>query len=64
MRTIFISLQVILITSIIGLAISYLTVLIELLPDLNFLEAVGVYALFIPFHQALTTLNNKNYENE
>ena len=64
MKVIMFALQIMLVTSIIGLAISYVTILIDILPDLNFLEAVGFYALFMPFHQALTTLNKNmnNYE--
>jgi hypothetical protein len=53
-KKIAIALQVIFVTCIIGLAISYFTKLINVLPDLNFFEAVGVYALFIPLHVALT----------
>ena len=38
-------LNVLFITTIIGLAISYLTILIPQLPDLNFLESVGLYCI-------------------
>ena len=42
------------VTSIIGLAISYLTTLFPMaLPHLNFLEAVGVYCIWTPIHHTL-----------
>jgi hypothetical protein len=62
MKGIFIALQVMFITSIIGLAISYFSTIIDLIPDINFLEAVGVYALYMPLHHALTLAVNKQEE--
>lgn len=38
-------LHVILITVVVGLAISYATLLSDLVPDLNFLESIGIYCL-------------------
>ena len=49
-------LNVLFMTSIIGLAISYLTILLPQIPDLNFLESVGIYALLIPIHTFLTSI--------
>lgn len=46
--------NIILITCIIGLALSYLTQLLHLPFKLNFLEAVGVYALWTPIHHTFT----------
>ena len=52
--------SVIFITSIIGLALSYFTVLIDVLPDLNFLEAIGVYALYMPIHNLISSRSNSD----
>ena len=49
-------LNILVVTSVIGLALSYLTQLLPLPFKLNFLEAVGVYALWTPIHH---TFNNK-----
>jgi hypothetical protein len=46
-------LNVLLITAIVGLAISYVSQLLTIMPDLNFLEAVGLYCLAIPVTQLL-----------
>ena len=46
-------LNVLLITSIFGLAISYISQLLTIMPDLNFLEAIGIYCLSIPVTQLL-----------
>jgi hypothetical protein len=47
--------NVLIVTCVIGLAISYLTSLFPtLLPHLNFLEAVGVYCLWVPIHQTIS----------
>jgi hypothetical protein len=46
-------LNVLLITSIFGLAISYVSQLLTIMPDLNFLEAIGIYCLSIPVTQLL-----------
>jgi len=56
-KKLIIALQVVFVTCIIGLAISYFTKLINVLPDLSFLEAVGLYALYMPIHHALTSFN-------
>jgi hypothetical protein len=54
--------NVVAVTSIIGLAISYLTTLFPILPKLNFLEAVGLYCFWIPIHHSVTegTKSNKD----
>lgn len=59
MRGIFIALQVMFVTSIIGLAISYFTRLIDVIPDLNFFESIGIYALYMPLHYAITSKNEQ-----
>ena len=57
-----ITLNVIIVTCVIGLAISYLTQLIPMLPKLTFLEAVGVYCLWTPLHHFLNTIGKDNIE--
>jgi hypothetical protein len=57
-----ITLNVLIVTSVIGLAISYLTQLITVLPKLTFLEAVGVYCLWTPLHHFLNTIGKDNIE--
>lgn len=54
--------NVIIVTSVIGLALSYASQLLTLVPDLNFLEACGVYCLWTPLNHMLTAIfgNNKN----
>jgi len=57
--------NVVLVTAVIGLAVSYLTSLFpNILPHLNFLEAVGVYCFWVPFHQILSGLNDKDNKLE
>jgi hypothetical protein len=51
-----ITLNVLLVTSVIALAISYVSILLPNIPDLNFLESVGIYALLIPIHTFLTSI--------
>lgn len=46
-------LNILLITTIVGLAISYVSQLLIVVPDFNFLEAVGIYCLGIPVTQLL-----------
>lgn len=55
-----IALNVIAVTSIIGLAISYVTILLPQIPDLNFLESVGLYCMLIPINEFLKSLANPN----
>jgi hypothetical protein len=62
MKGISIALQVIFVTSIIGLAISYFTKIIDIIPDLNFFEAVGIYALYMPLHHTISSSLNKSDE--
>ena len=57
-----ITLNVIIVTSVIGLAISYLTQLISVLPNLTFLEAVGVYCIWTPLHHYFNTVGKDNIE--
>jgi hypothetical protein len=57
-----ITLNVIIVTSVIGLAISYITVLLPKLPHLNFLEAVGIYCLWTPIHHFLNSFGKDNVE--
>jgi hypothetical protein len=45
-------------TTIIGLAVSYLTILLPNLPDLNFLEAVGVYCILLPINELVKSALN------
>jgi len=57
-----ITLNVIIVTCVIGLAISYLTQLISVLPKLTFLESVGVYCIWTPIHHYLNTIGKDNIE--
>lgn len=59
-----IMINVLVFTSVIGLALSYATTLIHpYFPKLNFLEAVGVYCLWTPLHHGLNSIiNGKNLE--
>jgi hypothetical protein len=43
-----------LVTCIVGLALSYVTQLFPFLPQLNFLEACGVYCIWTPINNLLT----------
>ena len=54
-----ITFNVIIVTCVIGLAISYLTQLFNVLPKLNFLEAVGLYCLWTPVHNLLIKSRNE-----
>ena len=52
--------NVLLFTSIIGMAISYAsTILYPYLPKLSFLEGVGVYCIWTPIHHGLNAIINK-----
>lgn len=55
-------LNVLFMTSIIGLAISYLTILLPQLPDLNFLESVGLYCILLPVNEFLKSILENNEE--
>lgn len=48
------------VTSIIGLALSYASQLLTAVPDINFLEAVGIYAIWTPIHHGFTSLTKNN----
>jgi hypothetical protein len=54
--------NVLFVTSIIGLAISYLSILIPQIPDLNFLEALGVYTILLPINEFLKSIMERNDE--
>jgi hypothetical protein len=49
-------LHVILLTVVVGLAISYATLLSDLVPDLNFLESIGIYCLLLPLTQLFKSI--------
>jgi hypothetical protein len=53
-----IAINVLFMTTIIGLAVSYLTILLPNLPDLNFLEAVGVYCILLPLNELVKSALN------
>lgn len=53
-------LNVLFVTSVIGLAISYLTILLPQIPDLNFLESVGVYCMLLPINEFLKSILENN----
>lgn len=53
-------LNVLFVTSIIGLAISYLTILLPQIPDLNFLESIGVYCILLPINEFLKSILENN----
>lgn len=55
-----IALNVFVVTSVIGLAISYVTILLPNLPDLNFLESVGLYCMLIPINEFLKSISAPN----
>jgi len=58
MEKIKILLNILLVTCIVGLALSYVTQLLNLPFKLNFLEAVGVYCLWTPIHHTFTRKEN------
>lgn len=55
-------LNVLFMTSIIGLAISYLTILLPQIPDLNFLESVGLYCILLPINEFIKSILENNEE--
>lgn len=55
-------LNVLFITSIIGLAISYITILLPQIPDLNFLESVGLYCMLLPVNEFLKSILERDDE--
>ncbi len=50
--------NILLVTAVIRLAISYLTLIIPFPFKLNFLEAVGLYAIWTPIHHTFTNKDN------
>jgi hypothetical protein len=52
--------NILVVTSVVGLAISYITQLLTVLPDLNFLESVGVYCLWTPIHHTFVSMGNES----
>jgi hypothetical protein len=55
-------LSILLVTTVVGLAISYVSQLLSIMPDLNFLEAVGLYCLALPVTQLLKSAIEDNDE--
>jgi hypothetical protein len=55
-----ITLNVVIVTSVIGLALSYVTQLLNIIPDISFLEAVGIYCLWTPIHHYFNSLSQKD----
>ena len=55
-----ITLNVIVVTCVIGLAISYLTQLIDIIPNLTFLESIGIYCLWTPIHHLFGGIGKDN----
>jgi hypothetical protein len=55
-----ITLNVLIVTSIVGLAISYITILLPQIPDLNFLESVGLYCMLIPVNEFIKSIFENN----
>ena len=53
-----ITINVVVVTTVIGLALSYLSQLFTIVPDINFLEAVGIYCLWTPIHHTFTRKEN------
>ena len=60
MNKIKIVINILVVTSVIALAISYVTQLLSVVPDLNFLEAVGVYCIWTPIHHFLNSFGKDN----
>ena len=58
MEKIKILLNILLVTCVVSLAISYLTQLLNLPFKLNFLEAVGIYCLWTPIHHTFSRKEN------
>jgi hypothetical protein len=50
--------NILIVTCVVGLALSYLTQIINLPFKLNFLEAVGVYCLWTPIHHTFSKKQN------
>ena len=50
--------NILIVTCIVGLALSYVTQLLNLPFKLNFLEAVGVYCLWTPIHHTFSRKEN------
>ena len=53
-------LNVFFVTSVIGLAVSYLSILLPQIPDLNFLESIGVYCILLPINEFLKSILENN----
>lgn len=57
--------NIVLVTSVIGLALSYLTTLLPaIFPHLNFLEAVGVYCIWTPIHHSIMSIGKYDKQDE
>lgn len=57
-----ITFNVIVVTCVIGLAISYVSQLIDAIPNLSFLEGIGIYCLWTPIHHFLNSFGKDNIE--
>ena len=57
-------LNVIFVTSVVSLAIAYISVLIPMIPDLTFLESVAIYTFLIHIASFLNDLLNNSIEEE
>ena len=49
-------LNVLFVTSVIALAISYLSIILPQIPDLNFLESVGIYCILLPINEFIKSI--------
>lgn len=58
MEKVKILLNILIVTCVIGLAVSYVTQLLNLPFKLNFLEAVGIYCLWTPIHHTFSRKEN------
>lgn len=48
--------NILIVTVVIGLAITYISKLFVLIPDLSFLESVGIYCLWTPIHHLISSI--------
>jgi hypothetical protein len=51
--------NILVVTCVIGLAVSYVTQLFSVIPDLNFLESVGLYCIWTPIHHAFVSIGTE-----
>jgi len=55
-QTLKVTTNILVVTSVIALALSYVSQLLVLVPDLNFLEACGVYCIWTPLNHMLSAI--------